>query len=551
MPPSLRRFLSIASSTVLALAAVSCSSDPLPDSDVIVDIDFAAPSHPVGRLIGWNVGSSSLYSPKDSKRHPEWRTPELIEAVKRLSTVRAANGDRPFVRFSGLQIDGIRGNDGYHFWHFANPDAPVSADDNVGPLEYMAIVDEVDADPMVTLNFGTGTASEAAEYVSYLNGTDQSDPMVSARLASGREQPWPAHEFEIGNEIYYDSNTGYRSSGYSYANPDASNGGDPAWYGKPARDVENYTARAVEYVNTVLEADAKATFYIPLMQSTWDAWGGPAVALPKMKALFEHPAVRGAVVHQYTYDDGIMGFRVKSEFDEWLIASADFYRPKYEELRTLLAQFERDTPLEIALTEYHSVANVVDFNGEFGPTPMAALGIADQLMMYAELNVERAMQHLSLALSMDNDDLSRSWHVPFGIDGSRIVNRPSFLMTHLIAEHLHRHVVSAKAVKMPREDFGPMFEYDVVHATAFVSESSKQGSVLLLNRDLEGARSVTMSVPKGWTVKTARKIAPEDVWAHFDEIELEVQDAEFQVQGESVRVVLPPHSFVALQFERG
>lgn len=554
MPTALRRFWPLSLSVVFAVASLSCGSEPLPESDVVLEVDFGAPRQRVGRLIGWNIGSSSLYAPEVGTRHPEWRTPALVEAVKRLGSVRAANGDRPLVRFSGLQIDGILNKDGYHFFDFANPEAPISPHDNMSPSEYMAVVEEVDADPMITLNFGSGTSAEAAEYVRYLNGTDASDPFVAARRAGGRLEPWPTHVFEIGNEVYSFSNAGNGGDGdYSYANPAALHGGDPAWHGKPAKNVEDFAARALEYVERVRAVDETARFYIPLTQGSWDGWGGPAVAIPKMRALLGHEAVVGVVVHQYTFEDGILGHGIQAEPDAWLLASADFFRPLYEELRTLLATIEREKPLEIAMTEYHSVANVLDFERRYGPTPIAALGLADELMLFAEVGIERALQHLSLALSLVKDSYSQSWHVPFGLEGDRLLNRPSFLVTSLVAEHLHRHLVETKAERMPRREYpeqGDLFEYDLVHVAAFVSEAGGEGSVLLLNRDLTEPRSATLRLPRGWSVRAAKQIAPAEPWADVAETEVEVESAAYQVKGDSVRVILPPHSLVALRLGR-
>lgn len=523
------------------------------DAEIVLKIDFSARRQRVGRLIGWNIGSSSLYAAADDARHPEWRTDALVDAVGRLRDVRAANGDRPTVRFSGLQIDGQLGNDGYHFWDFADPQAPPAPDDNMSPAEYMAIVDEVQADPVIMLNFGSGTAAEAADYVQYLAGTDSGAPMVAARQAAGRAEPWPTDIFEVGNEIYENWNTGYSATGnYSYANPKAVNGGDPDWYGRPASDVANYAARALEYIAAVLAVHPKARFYIPLTQATWDAWGGPEVALPHLKGVLEHPAVAGVVVHQYTLDDGVLGHGATYEQDAWVLASADFFRPLYQALRASLATFDRAEPLELTVTEYHAVANI-DFLRLVGPTPAAALGIADALMLYAELGVELAMQHMSLHLELDADKLSSSWHVPFALDGGVLVNRPTYTITRLFADHLDRDLVETVAVRMPTAAYttaeGP-FSYAIVHAAAFVSEDGDSGSVMLLNRDLERPRTVSLVFPAGWSAISAQRLAPPDLWSDVDATPLPVEAAPFDARSDGISLTLPPHSFTAIQVER-
>ena len=539
---------------VLLAPGCSDASEPTYEgSDVVLKVHFDEPERPVGRLIGWNVGSSSHYAPEGDPRHPEWRTPNLVEAVRRLHDVRAANGDRPYVRFSGLQIDGSLGKDGYHFWDFADPSAPVSEDDNVSPVEYMAIVSEVGADPAVTLNFGSGTADEAARYVTYLTGTDDQDPLVAARAADGQTAPWPADFFEVGNEIYSSTNTGFSDTGaYSYANPDAMNGGDPPWFGRPAKKVEDFAARAEEYVAAVHAVDPQARLYIPLTQSSWDGWGGPDVALPKLKALLEMPAVAGVVVHQYTSTDGTLGYGVAYEQNAWPLASADFYRPRYEALQRALAAMGRTVPLELAITEYHTVANVDPLN-LVGPTPAAALGLADELMLFAEVGVSVAMQHMTLALGLDQDALSSSWHVPFALGGGALVNRPTYTVTKLVADHLYRELVRTEAVRMPTlrfEDIDQPFDYDLVHAASFVSADAQAASTLLLNRDLDAARVVSVVAPAGWSAASATRVAPADLWENVDDVRVTAEDAPFEQHGRELRLTLPPHSFTAVTWAR-
>jgi alpha-L-arabinofuranosidase len=54
---------------------------------------------------------------------------------------------------------------------------------------------------------------------------------VSARIQAGHAEPYDVKVFEIGNEVYGFWNTGSADGAYSFANPRAVNGGDPAWDG--------------------------------------------------------------------------------------------------------------------------------------------------------------------------------------------------------------------------------------------------------------------------------------------------------------------------------
>ncbi len=537
----------------LVAACSSGSGEPdaptVPDADVVLDVDFDDRSHRVGKLIGWNIGAGSRYSPPDGQRHPEWRTEETRESLRRLSEVRPANGDRPIVRFSGLQIDGAIGLDGYHFFDFADPESEPMDSDNVAPFEYMAMIDEVDADPLIMFNFGSGTAMEARAYVRHLVGTDEADPFVAARRFWGRDAPWPVTLYEIANEIYEPFNTGYLALGtYSYANPDAANGGDPPWFGKPASSAQNYADRASEYIDRVLAAQPSARFYIPLTQSTWTGWGGPEQSLPMLAPLLERPEVVGVVVHQYIIDDGQTAHGWKKAEDAWLLSSGDFYRPLFIELRPMLDALDRAEPLELTVTEYLGAA--LD---PMGSVYAADLSVSDMLMLYAEVGVDVALEHMTLAEDPAADPIVRDWHKPFFNREGAVLNRPALEITKLFAEHLWHDVVNIVPVESPTEyqrlgDSG--YEYDLVRSVAFVSEDEAHGSVMLLNRDLEDAQTVEIVVREGDRVAGVRGVAPDDVWIDTLEFAAEVVSVPFEQTGERVRVTLPPHSFTAIAVER-
>jgi hypothetical protein len=539
-------------SVALVLAA-GCGTDEasfgISAPSVVLDVDLDARRHRVGRLIGWNIGAGTRYSPPDGRRHPEWRSPEIAEMVRRLSLVRAANRDRPIVRFSGLQIDGALGGDGYHFFDFADPSSEVSADDNVAPFEYMAIIDEIDAEPLIMLNFGSGTSAEAARYARHLTGNESTDPMVAARIFWGRDAPWAVSHYEIGNEIYEPFNTGFLGDGlYSYANPNALDGGDPLWYGRPASDVDDYTERAIEYVEAVLEVQPDARFYIPLTQSTWDGWGGPSASLPALAPLLELPAVAGVVVHQYVADDGRTGYGWEPAQDAWLLSSADFYRPLFRELATMLDSLSREEPLELTVTEYFGAAQ-----DRMGRTFAADLSIADLLMLYADAEVDLALEHMTLAEDPGSNPIVQEAHKPFFVQGNVVTDRPSYTLTKLVADHLWQYVATVNETLMPtaRQPLASGgYEYDLVSALALVSDDDSEGSVLLLNRDLTQEHVVELTVRSHDRVTEARGVVPDDVWIETLQVPGETVPTTFEQQGARVRVVLPPHSFAAIAIER-
>ena len=70
-----------------------------------------------------------------------------------------------------------------------------------GTPEFLRFCQAVGAQPLITVNAGTGTAAEAAEWVAYCNQKDNPD-----RQRDGLLQPVPVHLWEIGNELYLPGN---------------------------------------------------------------------------------------------------------------------------------------------------------------------------------------------------------------------------------------------------------------------------------------------------------------------------------------------------------
>jgi hypothetical protein len=267
-----------------------------------------------------------------------------------------------------------------------------------------------------------------------------------------------------------------------------------------------------------------------------------------LASLLERPEVVGVVVHQYVIDDGENGHGWDKARDAWLLSSGDFYRPLFAELRRMLDALQRDQPLQIAVTEYLGAA--LD---PMGSLYAADLSVADMFLLYADVGVDLAVEHLTLAEDPASNPIVRDWHKPFFMTAGSLMNRPGFEITKLLAEHLWDHVVEIEPAKLPTAhqalgDSG--YEYDLVRSVAFVSDDGKSGSVILLNRDLENVQSVDLLLRDGDKVQSARGVAPEDVWVDTLEVEGELKAVTFEQEGARVRLTLPPHSLTAVDVDR-
>ncbi|MCA9716196.1 MAG: hypothetical protein KC468_16060 [Myxococcales bacterium] len=527
------------------------------ETHLVVTVDDMAPE--TGHLLGWNIGRGTWYAPADDPLHPQWRTPELAAAVARLSEIRPGYGGAPYVRFSGLQIDGVLGADGYHFWPLVDPARDVDEDDNMAPFEYFALMDEIGGDapaPVVMLNFGSGTAAEAGDYVTHLNGEDADDPLVAARQHWGREAPYDVEVFELGNEVHAIWNTGYRDDGaYAYANPEAVNGGDPPWYGRPAADPADYAARALEYVNAVRSRSPDARLWVPLSMASMDAWGdGLEPALAALDPLLREPAVEGVVIHHYHVDDAeALGLEDVND-PQFIVAGAELYRPGFARLRALLEAIERPTPLQIVVSEYHVAGFFAGDRFERGEQAIVGLGVADMMMLYAQEGVAHACQHLALNFDASGELLFETWYNPLRVDGEGgVFEAPTYQVNALIGPRLYGRMAALSAEQEARASTpvgAETLEYPVINAVAFVGESELFGSVLLLNRDLEAARELTIDLPPGATVAGVDAFAPDRWDRPTSEGPIPRSALEWTQSVDRVALTLPPHSLAALVWDR-
>lgn len=83
--------------------------------------------------------------------------------------------------------------------------------DAVGPDEFGQLLDATGAQGVVTANFATGTAQEAADFVSYMTGHPGTSQWADLRVGNGHRAPYHVPYWEVGNEedlsLYWRSGT--------------------------------------------------------------------------------------------------------------------------------------------------------------------------------------------------------------------------------------------------------------------------------------------------------------------------------------------------------
>jgi alpha-L-arabinofuranosidase len=77
----------------------------------------------------------------------------------------------------------------------------VPENNSFGTHEFFDFVEMIGADAYVNANVGTGSPQEAAQWLEYMTG-DQDTTLVKERKANGRDKPWKVSIYAMGNETW-------------------------------------------------------------------------------------------------------------------------------------------------------------------------------------------------------------------------------------------------------------------------------------------------------------------------------------------------------------
>jgi alpha-N-arabinofuranosidase len=75
----------------------------------------------------------------------------------------------------------------------------VTENNHFGTHEFMDLCEQLDCEPYICGNLGSGTVQEMQQWVEYITSGNVS-PMTALRKQNGREQPWKLRYFGVGNE---------------------------------------------------------------------------------------------------------------------------------------------------------------------------------------------------------------------------------------------------------------------------------------------------------------------------------------------------------------
>lgn len=73
-------------------------------------------------------------------------------------------------------------------------------DNSFGTHEFLNLCEMLGCEPYISLNVGSGSVQEAAQWIEYMNAAD--GPQAKIRKQNGREEPWHVKYIGVGNEAW-------------------------------------------------------------------------------------------------------------------------------------------------------------------------------------------------------------------------------------------------------------------------------------------------------------------------------------------------------------
>ncbi len=131
--------------------------------------------------------------------------PELLHAVRSINPA--------LIRYpGGCFADGYHWKDGIgprserprrinRAWAKLGPLVGPLEDNHFGTDEFLGLCEAVGAEPMITVNVGSGTPAEAADWVQYTNG-NKDTRWGAERAKNGHPEPYKVKYWFVGNEIF-------------------------------------------------------------------------------------------------------------------------------------------------------------------------------------------------------------------------------------------------------------------------------------------------------------------------------------------------------------
>ena len=192
--------------SLLCLLSLSFATNLLSQNKLTLNVDLAEHqiskhiyghfSEHLGRCIygGFYVGETNQSIP-----HQKGMRKDVVAALKKLEI--------PNLRWPGGCFA-----DTYHWKDGIGPKdkrptivntwwGGITEDNSFGTHEFLELCQQLDTEPFISGNVGSGTVQELSDWIQYTNAGHES-PMSKLRAENGRKEPWSVQYWGVGNEAW-------------------------------------------------------------------------------------------------------------------------------------------------------------------------------------------------------------------------------------------------------------------------------------------------------------------------------------------------------------
>lgn len=191
-----------------------------------------------------------------------------------------------------------------------------------GTDEFIRFCRELNVEPLICVNDGSGTPEEAAEWIEYCNG-DANTPMGRLRAAHGHVEPYGVKYWEIGNEVWGPWQVGHCSA-------------------------EQFAERYERFALAMKAADPG----IKLMACGHTAMDWNRPLLERAAELIDYLTLH--LYHGYPRF-GMNGSTPREERFNAIVSYPEWTRDTFRQLREMFGSSPRYAHLKLAITEYNTM----------------------------------------------------------------------------------------------------------------------------------------------------------------------------------------------------
>lgn len=191
-----------------------------------------------------------------------------------------------------------------------------------GTDEFIRLCRELDVEPLICVNDGSGTPEEAVEWIEYCNG-DPDTPMGRLRAANGHPEPYGVKYWEIGNEVWGPWQVGHCTS-------------------------EQFAERYERFARAMKTAFPE----IKLMACGHTAMDWNRPLLERAAGLIDYLTLH--LYHGYPRFGMNDSTPVEERFHA-IVSYPEWTRDAFRQLRELFGSDERYAHLKLAITEYNTM----------------------------------------------------------------------------------------------------------------------------------------------------------------------------------------------------